>query len=34
LFFAGKMAELPVHGGGKELGKGLIEAVKKRLGLK
>lgn len=25
---------LPMHGGGKELGKGLVEAIKKQLGLK
>ena len=29
-----KMTELPMHGGNKELKKGLIEGVKKRLGLK
>jgi hypothetical protein len=25
---------LPMHGAGKELGKGLMEAIRKRLGLK
>ena len=29
-----KMTDLPIHGGNKELKKGLIEGVKKRLGLK
>jgi mRNA interferase HicA len=29
-----KKTELPIHGGGNELGKGLVEHVKKRLGLK
>jgi mRNA interferase HicA len=29
-----KMTDLPMHGGNKELKKGLIEGVKKRLGLK
>jgi hypothetical protein len=29
-----KMTELPMHGGNKELKKGLIEGVEKRLGLK
>jgi mRNA interferase HicA len=29
-----KKTELPMHGGGKELGKGLVEHIKKRLGLK
>lgn len=27
-------ADLPMHGGGKELGKGLIEKIKRDLGLK
>ena len=32
LFFNGRQSVLPVHG--KELGKGLVEAIKKQLGLK
>lgn len=30
----GKKSELPMHGGGKELGTGLVNAIKKQLGLK
>ncbi len=30
----GRKSELPMHGGGKELGKGLTEKIKKDLGLK
>jgi mRNA interferase HicA len=29
-----KKAELPMHGGNKELGTGLVEKIKKQLGLK
>lgn len=29
-----RKSELPMHGGGKELGTGLINAIKKHLGLK
>jgi mRNA interferase HicA len=29
-----KVTDFPVHGGNKELGKGLVEGIKKRLGLK
>ncbi|EAR21901.1 type II toxin-antitoxin system HicA family toxin [Nitrococcus mobilis] len=29
-----RKADLPMHGGGKELGKGLMEKIKKDLGLK
>jgi mRNA interferase HicA len=29
-----RKSELPMHGGGKELGTGLINAIKKQLGLK
>jgi mRNA interferase HicA len=29
-----KKSELPMHGGNKELGKGLVEKIKKDLGLK
>lgn len=29
-----KTADLPMHGGGKELGKGLVERIRKQLGLK
>lgn len=32
LFFNGRQSVLPVHG--RELGKGLVEAIKKQLGLK
>ncbi|MBF0625964.1 MAG: type II toxin-antitoxin system HicA family toxin [Magnetococcales bacterium] len=30
----GRRSILPMHGAGKELGKGLIEAIKKDLGLR
>lgn len=30
----GKTSQLPMHGGGKELGTGLVEKIKKDLGLK
>lgn len=30
----GKKSELPMHGHGKELRKGTVEAIKKQLGLK
>ena len=29
-----KITDLPMHGGRKELGTGLVEAIKKQLGLK
>ena len=29
-----RKSELPMHGGGKELGTGLINAIKKQLGLR
>ena len=29
-----KKADLPMHGGNKELGTGLVEKIKKQLGLK
>ena len=29
-----KKADLPIHGGNKELGTGLVERIKKQLGLK
>jgi len=29
-----KIADLPMHGGNKELGTGLVERIKKQLGLK
>ena len=29
----GRTSQLPVHGGGKELGKGLVQKIKKDLGL-
>jgi len=29
-----KKTQLPAHGKGKELGKGLVDAIKKQLGLK
>jgi mRNA interferase HicA len=32
LFFNGRQSVLPMHGG--ELGKGLVEAIKKQLGIK
>lgn len=31
---SGKLAALPRHGGSKQLGTGLVEAIKKDLGLK
>jgi len=30
----GRISELPMHGSGKELGTGLVHAIKKQLGLK
>jgi mRNA interferase HicA len=30
----GRKSELPMHGGAKELGTGLVNAIKKQLGLK
>lgn len=30
----GRKTQLPAHGQGKDLGKGLVEAIKKQLGLK
>ncbi len=30
----GKWSQLPTHGGGKQLGTGLMERIKKQLGLK
>jgi len=30
----GMISELPMHGGGKQLGKGLINLIRKQLGLK
>jgi mRNA interferase HicA len=30
----GKKSQLPMHGGSKELGKGLVETILKQLGLK
>ena len=30
----GKISELPMHGGRKQLGKGLMNAIRKQLGLK
>ena len=29
-----RVTDLPMHGGGKELGTGLVNAIKKQLGLK
>lgn len=32
--YKGRKTELPMHGGSKELGTGLVNAIKKQLGLK
>ena len=32
--YGGKKTQLPAHGKGKDLGKGLLEKIKKQLGLK
>ena len=32
--YKGRKAQLPAHGAGKDLKKGLVEAIKKQLGLK
>ncbi len=34
VFYRGRAAVLPVHGSARELKKGTVEAIKKRLGLK
>jgi mRNA interferase HicA len=34
VYLNGKKSQLPMHGGGKELGTGLVNAIKKQLGLK
>lgn len=34
VFLGERVSVLPMHGGGHELGKGLVEAIKKQLGLK
>jgi mRNA interferase HicA len=34
VFLDNRASTLPMHGGGHELGKGLVEAIKKQLGLK
>ncbi len=31
--YKGRKSQLPMHGGGKELGKGLVRAILKQLGL-
>ena len=34
IYLNGKKSQLPMHGGGKELGPGLVARIKKQLGLK
>ena len=34
VIYKGRRTQLPAHGKGKDLGKGLVEAIKKQLGLK
>ena len=34
VFLGERASVLPMHGGGHELGKGLVEAIKKQFGLK
>ncbi len=34
VFYKDKITQLPAHGAGKELKKGLVEGIKKQLGLK
>lgn len=34
VYYKGRKSELPMHGASKELGTGLVEAIKKQLGLK
>lgn len=34
VYLNGKKSQLPMHGAGKDLGTGLMEAIKKQLGLK
>jgi mRNA interferase HicA len=34
VYYNGKKTQLPAHGAGKELKKGLVEDIKKQLGLK
>ncbi len=33
VYLNGKKSQLPMHGGGKELGPGLVAKIKKQLGL-
>ncbi|MBI4922474.1 MAG: type II toxin-antitoxin system HicA family toxin [Devosia nanyangense] len=34
VYLNGRKSQLPMHGGGKELGTGLVHAIRKQLGLK
>lgn len=34
VYLNGKKSQIPMHGGGKELGPGLVHAIRKQLGLK
>jgi mRNA interferase HicA len=34
VYYNGRKSQLPMHGAGKELGPGLVHAIKKQLGLK
>jgi len=34
VIYKGRRSQLPAHGTGKDLKKGLVEAIKKQLGLK
>ena len=34
VYYNGKRTQLPAHGAGKDLKKGLVEGIKKQLGLK
>lgn len=34
VYHDGKKSQIPMHGGNKELGTGLVERIKKQLGLK
>ncbi len=33
IYYKGKKSQLPMHGGSKELGTGLVNAIKKQLGI-
>jgi mRNA interferase HicA len=34
VYLNGKKSQIPMHGGGKELGPGLVHTIRKQLGLK